>query len=417
VFPYGFLTHFSKTFFENEIPIFKAKQRGELRNFGFVDGIYFISVILCFLSIYVLFKHMKKENRVPLLFLSTYLFVLGVSNALLLLVGTGAILSVPYLFKLPMPLSFISTAASYYYVRMALNERRKLKRIDVLHLIPFVLVTLHYLPFYFSSLAHKKEVVALIVQSSSYVISLDYGWLFSEAQIYIGRTVQATVYLILSWICIARFSKRKDHNLLSSNAPNTFKWVRFFVLAQTLYLLGILAAYVVLSFEFSGERLDYITEQTVFSVTALFVFSMASYLLISPKVLLAIEKPIELPEVDTTVSLKEIETEILARELFRKQDLTQPELLKHFGIKANVLSTLLKKEGWNNLNSFINHLRVEVFLKEATAEALEKSSIEGVAKNCGFKSTATFYRVFNERFGASPRKYLDTLWSSEADAS
>ena len=137
-----------------------------MRNFGFVDGIYFISVILCFLSIYVLFRHMKKENRVPLLFLSTYLFVLGVSNALLLLIGTRAIQSVPYLYKLPMPLSFISTAASFFYARMALDERYKLKKTDALHLIPFVLVTLHYLPFYFSSLERKQEVVDLIVENS-----------------------------------------------------------------------------------------------------------------------------------------------------------------------------------------------------------------------------------------------------------
>lgn len=388
-----------------------------MRTFGFVDGIYFISVILCFLSIYVLFKHMKKENRLPLLFLSTYLFVLGVSNALLLLIGTGAIQSVPYLYKLPMPLSFISTAASFFYARMALDERYKLKKTDALHLIPFVLVTLHYLPFYFSSLEHKQEVVDLIVENSQYVVSLDYGWLFSEAQIYLGRTVQAAMYLVLSWICVYKFSKRTDHNLLSTNAQNTYKWVRFFVLAQTLYLLGMLAAYTVLSFEFSGERLDYITEQTVFSVTALFVFSMASYLLISPKVLLAIEKPIELPELNTTISLEEIKGVILAEELFRNQNLTQPELLKRFEIKASTLSTLLKKEGWSNLNAFINHIRIEAFLEEATAESLEKNSVEGVAKGCGFKSTATFYRVFTEKFGTSPRKYMDERHANAADAS
>lgn len=360
---------------------------------------------------------MKKENRLPLLFLSTYLFVLGVSNALLLLIGTGAIQSVPYLYKLPMPLSFISTAASFFYARMALDERYKLKKTDALHLIPFVLVTLHYLPFYFSSLEHKQEVVDLIVENSQYVVSLDYGWLFSEAQIYLGRTVQAAMYLVLSWICVYKFSKRTDHNLLSTNAQNTYKWVRFFVLAQTLYLLGMLAAYTVLSFEFSGERLNYITEQTVFSVTALFVFSMASYLLISPKVLLAIEKPIELPELNTTISLKEIKGVILAEELFRNQNLTQPELLKRFEIKASTLSTLLKKEGWSNLNAFINHIRIEAFLEEATAESLEKNSVEGVAKGCGFKSTATFYRVFTEKFGTSPRKYIDERHANAADAS
>ncbi len=68
----------------------------------------------------------------------------------------------------------------------------------------------------------------------------------------------------------------------------------------------------------------------------------------------------------------------------------------------NYLEKTMKKYMGQSPREYINRLRIQY-----AASMLKNSdmNILDIALDCGFKSSAYFYKLFNEQFGASPREY------------
>ena len=61
----------------------------------------------------------------------------------------------------------------------------------------------------------------------------------------------------------------------------------------------------------------------------------------------------------------------------------------------------------SNLNTYINHIRIENALN--IIRRSYDRNIADIALDCGFDSSATFYRVFKNLYNTTPLEYLKKL--------
>ena len=102
----------------------------------------------------------------------------------------------------------------------------------------------------------------------------------------------------------------------------------------------------------------------------------------------------------------EIMKKFRENELFLIPDLSLQELAKRLEISRNKLTQTIRNEGCENFYTFINYHRIQKS-KELLSGMPENHVIESIITESGFKARSTFYRVFKEITGETPREYLE----------
>ena len=62
-----------------------------------------------------------------------------------------------------------------------------------------------------------------------------------------------------------------------------------------------------------------------------------------------------------------------------------------------------------NFNDFINHYRIEAVKEKLNFGEHHKTTLLGIAFDCGFNSKATFNRAFKKSTSLSPKDYLKSI--------
>nr|AGS54007.1 DNA-binding response regulator, AraC family [uncultured bacterium contig00160] len=84
--------------------------------------------------------------------------------------------------------------------------------------------------------------------------------------------------------------------------------------------------------------------------------------------------------------------------------LSLQEIAQVSGLSAPYFSTIFKEEMGENLSSYLNRLRVE---KAAVMLVTTNTSINEIAKTCGFEDQSWFSKIFKNNTGFTPGKYRD----------
>jgi PAS domain S-box-containing protein len=93
-------------------------------------------------------------------------------------------------------------------------------------------------------------------------------------------------------------------------------------------------------------------------------------------------------------------------ELYLKPDITISEVSKILKTNTKYLSQVINNIGQRNFLQFINEYRIEHYKRILSREKLEHLTLFGLALQSGFKNKSTFYKVFKEVTGITPREYL-----------
>ncbi|MGF1545176.1 MAG: helix-turn-helix transcriptional regulator [Parvularculaceae bacterium] len=87
-------------------------------------------------------------------------------------------------------------------------------------------------------------------------------------------------------------------------------------------------------------------------------------------------------------------------------DLTISALAKSLGVATATLRTVIKQElGYANFRQMLNHYRVEAAKASLSAPATANASIQMIALDCGFMSTASFHRIFKSATDETPNAF------------
>jgi AraC-like DNA-binding protein len=114
-----------------------------------------------------------------------------------------------------------------------------------------------------------------------------------------------------------------------------------------------------------------------------------------------------LPEINLWKT--KIETLIRSEKLYQNPELSLSEISKKLQTNTSVVSKAVNQGFAMNFNDFINNYRVEAVKEMFAKGEHKKSTLLGIAYDCGFNSKATFNRAFKKNTGLSPKDYLYQL--------
>ena len=80
---------------------------------------------------------------------------------------------------------------------------------------------------------------------------------------------------------------------------------------------------------------------------------------------------------------------------------------KKLAVSKAVLSKTFSETEEGSFNDFLNRCRLDHFMQLVAEEAYVKLSIMGMAESAGFKSKATFNRIFKARVGMTPSAFIE----------
>jgi PAS domain S-box-containing protein len=99
--------------------------------------------------------------------------------------------------------------------------------------------------------------------------------------------------------------------------------------------------------------------------------------------------------------------------LFLKPDLHLRDVATLLKTNTKYLSQVVNHQSGNNFQHFINNYRIVEARKKILDPDYNHLTLYGIALQCGFKNKSTFYKVFKEITGLTPRAYIQEHNSPE----
>jgi len=302
---------------------------------------------------------------------------------------------------LPDLVYFLYAPLFLLYVRKLLNTNSDKRSPVWWHFVPFGLQMLFYI-FFFLEPLHE-----FIVRSLSQIYA-------RPLYIFIGGL--ALFFNIWYWVKI-----RKIISKYLNSVENTFSEDQNVVYLKSIMMLkGACLSFWALTYFIGGIGfiIGYnLTQVTIILVDITWVvFSLTVYLL----GYFAIKQP-EIFKVDgnepETPKIKLNSGEIAAlttklqnameeEKLFLDSSLTLPELSEKLDSSLHEISRAINEGFQKNFRDFINHYRVQEFIKRAQEDGVKTHTFLALAMDVGFNSKSSFNRSFRKMKGKSPREYF-----------
>jgi AraC-like DNA-binding protein len=293
----------------------------------------------------------------------------------------------------------------YFYTKSLLNPSFKISKKEWLHLIPALL----YLCY------------SLIIFITDKLI-LDEFYFYADGRdkdlkmwYQLVGFVSISFYLIIS-LQKYKLYKKVIFDTVSYADSILFKWIQNFLLAfLALIILRILF------FIFNEQWAEFGSHFWYFLSFALvsFYVSLNGYEnAIKSSVFNAEKTNTSVLIQDDKNGVKNIDiafwkTKILhlleVDKIYENPKLTLADVSKLLETNTKTVSNSINSGFEMNFNDCVNHYRIEAVKEKLKNGEHKKSTLLGIAFDCGFNSKATFNRAFKKSTGLSPKDYLQKL--------
>ena len=384
-------------------------------------GIFYIGSIFCALvTIYLL---LYNENAIKTfanyLLASYFIFCISCLSVYVLIIY-GIIIDAPYLYKITAPINFLLPPIVYLYVRVMLFNKQKLKILDFLHIIPFLLVLINYLPFYLLPISNKKDIIQELFKDINTSYKIQVGYL-SEYIINIFRILQNLIYLIFQWKLIITFNKQNKNIEVEKQINNVIKWLRIFTSLSTISLFAfMLLAFTALVFQ------DIYADGFIFHlpdyIFASCFFIISTYLLTHPSIFaglpfikykqtpstLILNQTDYIPyiEQDYSIEIALILDYFETKKPYLKKGLNISQLAVEINIPTRLISFIINQHFEMRFNEFINKYRVSYIKEKINEKYLDSFTLNSLASEAGFSNLTTFIAAFKKIENCTPSEYL-----------
>lgn len=99
---------------------------------------------------------------------------------------------------------------------------------------------------------------------------------------------------------------------------------------------------------------------------------------------------------------------IESEKLYLSAELTLKKVADLLNTNTKYLSQVVNHQAGYNFQQFINFYRIEEAKHKIVNDSLSNLTLYGIALQCGFKNKSTFYKVFKEVTGLTPKIYIQT---------
>ncbi|MFD3407601.1 helix-turn-helix domain-containing protein [Aquirufa sp. HETE-83D] len=379
------------------------------------------SIICGLLTVYVLLFKKNALRSFSDYILSSFIFCQIYAAILYLLIYTGKIVFVAFLYRTAAPFTFLIPPLGYLYVRTVLFNEQKFKRIDLLHLLPFFFFLINYLPFYFSPNDFKLDIISKTIQAKTFAVEKQLG-LFPETIFYVFRPIQSVFYLIFQWVLIFEYKKANPIKMIENQIKLVIQWLRVFTFANALIIIGYVITipiYFLLKEKFDTKVVHIIPE----IILGVGFFSICCYLLIYPQALnglpfvkykeihssLLENEMDKIPFIyqDYSNEIKLIEKYFIESQAYLQPNLSINQVAVETKIPSRELSYIINNHYKKRFNDYLNEMRLRHFLSKVDSKTLDNFTIEAIALESGFSYKSSFYRAFNRFYSCTPSVYFE----------
>ena len=354
---------------------------------NFYDFIILFGIFQAFVFGSLLF--LKKENQAGNRFLVLLLFELAFNAFIFLVVLYGWYDKSPWLHILPFGAGFIIGPTFYFYTKTLIDGTF---RFSYREFWAFLLILLNY-PHSIYHLIYGRKVLHLQLH---YFLD-DMGHF---------ALIPVAIYLFLSYRLIREYQNNLPHRL--SNLDRlTLQWLKTFILGCSLLSLVFLGYAVA---NLINSDLDFLSEYWVHLSLVVGILWLGLNGISLPEIMPALnlrfnEKQLNLDNVDLTENITLIRVKMEEEKLFLYPDLSLYNLAEKTGLSPKEISLALNKGLGQNFHEFVNIYRVNEVKKHLIDPENKQLTILGIAQNSGFKSKATFNRIFKKYTGLTPNEF------------
>jgi AraC-like DNA-binding protein len=365
----------------------------------------------------------KRGNRLLNILLGTVLFARFGQVLLAFILTTHNQEIFPLLFQLFLPSFYAIPIFFYLYINALINQQISLKPFQWLHLIPVALAIVHVLPWP-NQLPINWDVVIQQWYNNRILFITESVGILPSTFYYIFRPILVLVYIFLSWITVLKPRNR----LKISYQPNK-NWIYFVLFVSTFFQL---VAFLPLIINYDNSTTTY---DTFFMMNCALFVMLITFVLHKPNMFynyiflsndwekidminnklksLSQETPISVPKkLNITKNQVELHIDKMKEIMVNEKPYLTPnfqisDLARSINIPTHQCSYILNNSIGKNFRDWINEYRINHFIEQYPILST-KMTIESIARDCGFKSTATFYNAFKKETGLMPKVYFSS---------
>jgi AraC-like DNA-binding protein len=379
-------------------------------------GSIFCSIITAYLLFFRLPDYQQFSGRI--LGFSMLFFSLGA--CIYLLIHSGWILQVPFMFKTAAPVNFLIPPFAYIYIRSVLKDEQKFTAKDYLHFIPAFFVFVNYIPVYFMPALQKQELLQNILKDFSLSYLTGNGYI-GEKYLFFARMAQSIVYLFFQWKLVVGYKKELLLDKYEGHTNEVMKWLKTFNWLFSSSMLGYIILFIIVSSDPSLAK----SEQIMLIPGYILSFSflgLSTYLLVHPQVLFGLPyaksdsrsvHDLHIIKNDTVAVPKEYDEEIFQlKKYFEEQhpylnnDLNINEVAVALDIPAREVSFIINQHFNQRFTDFVNMYRIKYVNQKIKTGYLNKFTVESLSKEAGFSSKSTFNVAFKKVNKCTPSEYI-----------
>jgi len=368
--------------------------------------------IACFLGVTLIAERRQSPFRQE--FLGISLIIIGLTFAYIVFNSTGLLYRFPFLIRLLSPFMYLVGPLFYLYVATALRKEPHLKALDYLHFLPALFHFVELMPFYLLD-SESKRNLAFSIQS-------DINVLFRKGEGLIPITYHYALRVLLLFVYGGVIFQKlhspsdKDVKILNEIRPVGRFYYGLVLILCSIYLFGL--GYFPPNLEKYGS-LFFLMVMALLLLTGfgmLFVRKIRwSGDLLLPAETVHVEK--ENTGTEWVCPFSEEEVKRLRERIrlyfeegaYRNPKLRIKDLAHHLDIQERDLNPLIQESFGMKFNDLLKKYRVEESKRLIGQDTNGTWTMEGLGAEAGFSSRSSFFMVFKELTGLTPKQYKDSM--------
>lgn len=329
--------------------------------------------------------------------------------------------------------AFLYGPALYLYVKKILNEPLKGFKNNIVHFIPFlVFFVLEYILISENvPLENSQNIAGRALPA----VQNGIGSMQQDSPIIYVHSALGAISVLLYGIGIYRrikqYEKTVDHHFSSHETDVTLSWLRnlavgyiilfglsfsiLFLLSPTLFTIPVSIT------QFVPPNLITNIPLSIF-ILYFSIYGTGQKTIVIDTKKIEIEgkyKKSTISEYEMKSQITKLETFMQSSKIYLDPELTLETLAKKTEMTRHILSQVLNEGFHEAFYTFVNKHRIAEFEQLVLKGKNKELSILGLAFECGFKSSSSFYNALKKERGKTPKQLIKALTSentSEASA-
>ncbi len=302
----------------------------------------------------------------------------------------------------------------FLYTSYLVADRKRFRPLDLLHFVPFVVITLMYFLFFQDVVDFSDE--AYLQRDEHLWVRISFAFVFFTSVV---------AYTILTFVKLINFRKTIEAQFSYQDARVRLFWLNFIALLFSLSGLVVIIAgtYNAIMYKKAVDTslLSHIGLTSVAYCISYFGLRQPSlfrteYTMLEEEESEPIESEPKEKESKPRFTEEQAEAHIERLLLYMNEErpylnpeLTLGELSAQINLAKHELTDLLNVHIGKNFFTFVNEFRLKAVVRRLANPDYDHLTIIGIAHDCGFHSKSTFNSLFKQFTGKTPSEYKKEL--------